>query len=199
MGKARRVVIGLLAAWLCLSALAAPTTSDDAQNPAWYSEPYAYVLVDQDVRSALEEFGRNLGLIVVQSDKVHGKSRNTVRAQTAGDFLTSLSDANGLTWYFDGNVLYINTDDEIGTRLFRAANMNLDQLQAYLSNLDVYGKQMSMRASPDGDELFVSGPPAYLTLVQQHIDHQQRPVAVQASRERGMRVFRGGVVTQENN
>src|SRR5476651_1798977 len=146
MGKALRVVIGLLAAWLCLSALAAPATSDDAQNPAWYSEPYAYVLVDQDVRSALEEFGRNLGLIVVQSDKVHGKSRNTVRAETAGDFLTSLSDANGLTWYFDGNVLYINTDDEIGTRLFRAANMNLDQLQAYLSNLDVYGKQMSMRA-----------------------------------------------------
>jgi type III secretion protein C len=59
----------------------------------------------------------------------------------------------------------------------------------------VYGKQLSMRPSPDGDELFVSGPPPYLNMIQQHIDQQPRPVVAPVARERGMRVFRGSVVS----
>ena len=53
--------------------------------PQWFTEPYAYVLVEQDVRAALEEFGHNLGLIVVMSDKVRGKSRSRVRGESAGE------------------------------------------------------------------------------------------------------------------
>lgn len=178
---------------LTVHAEEAPASDD----PDWFAEPYAYVLVEQDVRGALEEFGHNLGLIVVMSDKVRGKSRSSVRGETAGDFLSQLCDANGLSWYFDGNILYMTADAETGTRLFKAQGQNLEQLEDYLTSLDVFGKQMSTRAGPDGDELFVSGPPAYLNMVQQHVDHQQRPVAATVARERGVRVFRGGVVTTE--
>ncbi|WP_426117135.1 type III secretion protein [Pseudomonas sp. DSP3-2-2] len=165
--------------------------------PKWFAEPYAYVLVEQDARAALEEFGHNLGLIVVMSDKVRGKSRSRVRSESAGDFLTQLCDTNGLSWYFDGNILYLSTDAENGTRLFKAQAHNLEQLEDYLGSLDVYGKQLSSRVSPDGDELFVSGPPGYLNMVEQHVDHQQRPVTAPVARERGVRVFRGSVVTTE--
>lgn len=187
-------MLKFLALLLALSPLSVAAQTDD--DPTWFAEPYAYVLVEQDVRAALTEFGHNLGLIVVLSDKVRGKARSTVRGATAGDFLTQLCDTNGLGWYFDGNVLYLNADDEIATRLFKGApGLNLDQLRGYLANLDVYGKQMSMRASPDDDELFVSGPPPYLNMIQQHIDHQPRPVITPVARERGMRVFRGSVVS----
>lgn len=169
-------------------------------NPDWFATPYAYVLVEQDVRAALEEFGHNLGLLVVMSDKVRGKSRSNVRGQSAGDFLTLLCDSNGLSWYFDGNVLYLTADGETGTRLFNAKGQDLGQLQDYLASLDVYGKQMSVRPGPNGDELFVSGPPAYLAMIQQHLDQQHRPEPVQqVARERGVRVFRGGVVTEVSN
>ncbi|WP_268800033.1 type III secretion protein [Pseudomonas huanghezhanensis] len=190
-----------LTLWLLLTVLTSTgVRAEDgpaSDDPNWFAEPYAYVLVEQDVRAALEEFGHNLGLIVVMSDKVRGKSRSSVRGESAGDFLTQLCDTNGLSWYFDGNILYLSADAETGTRLFKAQAQNLEQLEDYLASLDVYGKQMSTRASPDGDELFVSGPPAYLNMVQQHVDHQQRPVATPVARERGVRVFRGGVVTTE--
>jgi type III secretion protein C len=167
-------------------------------NPDWFATPYAYVLVEQDVRAALEEFGHNLGLIVVMSDKVRGRSRSNVRGESAGEFLNLLCDSNGLSWYFDGNVLHLTADSETGTRLFKT--QDLGQLQDYLASLDVYGKQMSVRPGPDGNELFVSGPPAYLAMVQQHVDHQQRPAPLQqVARERGVRVFRGGVVTEVSN
>jgi type II secretory pathway component GspD/PulD (secretin) len=193
----RRLMM-LLVCLLALSVLRVEAQTEAATDkPQWYDAPYTYALVDQDVRGALTEFGHNLDLIVVLSDKVRGKSRSTVRGETAGDFLSQLCDVNGLGWYFDGNVLYLNAIDEVTTRLFRAsAGLNLDQLHAYLAGLDVYGKQMSMRPSPDGDELFVSGPPAYLNMIQQHLDHQARPVAASMGRERGIRVFRGSVVSE---
>ncbi|NVZ53862.1 type III secretion protein [Pseudomonas sp. B6002] len=169
-----------------------------AEEPAWFSQPYAYVLVDQDVRSALEEFGHNLDVPLVLSDKVRGKARSTIRAATAGEFLQTLCSTNGLTWYFDGNLLYLNTSDEITTKLFKASALNLDQLQAYLNSLDVFGQQLSMRNGPEGDEVFVSGPPPYLALVQQHVDHlQPKVVAAPVARERGVRVFRGAQVSTE--
>lgn len=201
MGKSICIATLLLVLGTALMSTAAraqdePVTAD----PDWFATPYAYVLVEQDVRAALEEFGHNLGLIVVMSDKVRGKSRNNVRGVTAGDFLTLLCDSNGLSWYFDGNVLYLTADGETGTRLFKAQGQDLGQLQDYLASLDVYGKQMSVRPGPDGDELFVSGPPAYLAMVQQHVDHMKRPEPVQqVARERGVRVFRGGVVTEVTN
>jgi len=183
---------------LALSMLRVEAQTEAATDkPQWFDTPYTYALVDQDVRGALTEFGHNLDLIVVLSDKVRGKSRSTVRGETAEDFLSRLCDVNGLGWYFDGNVLYLNAIDEVTTRLFRnSPGLNLDQLHTYLTGLDVYGKQMSMRPSPDGHELFVSGPPAYLNMIQQHLDHQARPVAVSMGRERGIRVFRGSVVSE---
>jgi type III secretion protein C len=72
----------------------------------------------------------------------------------------------------------------------------LDELEAYLTNLDVAGEPMSTRPSPERDGLFVSGPPAYLTQIQQHLDRLPDPDPAPVVRERGVRVFRGGVVTQ---
>ncbi|MGQ3820684.1 type III secretion protein [Pseudomonas alliivorans] len=168
-------------------------------EPEWYSRPYAYVLVDQDIRGALTEFGQNLDLIVVFSDKVRGAARGTVRGASAGEFLSRLCDANQLSWYFDGNVLHIAQSDEVGTRVFDLSGPKLDELQQYLAQLEVSGQPMSSRASPDHDSLFVSGPPAYLTQIQQHLDRQPVAETAPVVRERGVRVFRGGVVTQVTN
>jgi type III secretion protein C len=171
-------------------------TAAAQREPAWFAEPYAYVVVEQDVRGALTELGRNLNLIVVFSDKVRGTSRGSIRAATAGEFLDRLCDANQLSWYFDGNVLHIASADEVGTRVFDVQGRRLDELEAYLANLDVAGEPMSTRPSPERDGLFVSGPPAYLTQIQQHLDRLPDPDPAPVVRERGVRVFRGGVVTQ---
>jgi hypothetical protein len=199
LGEGGRHVSIFSMAVLWLSVLFGASLVNAAEAPDWFAQPYAYVLVDQDVRTALEEFGHNLDLPVVLSDKVRGKARSTVRAATAGEFLQTLCSTNGLTWYFDGNLLYLNASDEITTKLFKANALNLDQLQSYLGNLDVFGQQLSMRNGPEGDEVFVSGPPPYLALVQQHVDHLQPKVAAapMVVRERGVRVFRGAQVSTE--
>ncbi len=191
--------LGLAMVMTALDSLAAnPAEADPASlQPGWFTRPYAYVLVEQDVRDALEEFGHNMGLTVVMSDKVRGQSRSRVSAETAGDFLAALCDFNGLAWYFDGNVLFLTADAETGTRIFKVHGRRLEQLQDYVTSRDVYGKPMSVRAGPNGDELFVSGPPAWLAMIEQHQNQQLATTPIAATRERGVRVFRGGAVTQE--
>lgn len=185
---------------LCAIAVAADSASSTAprHQPQWFAEPYAYVVVDQDVRGALAELGRNLDLIVVFSDKVRGASRGSIRGETAGEFLDRLCDANQLSWYFDGNVLHIASADEVATREFDVRGRQLDELEDWLQHLDVAGAPMSSRVGADRAALVVSGPPAYLTQIQQHLDRQPVIEPAPVVRERGVRVFRGGVVTQVN-
>jgi type III secretion protein C len=194
----RRALQVLCLSGLCTIAVAAePAAQTVARHqPQWFAEPYAYVVVDQDVRGALAEMGRNLDLIVVFSDKVRGASRGSIRGETAGEFLDRLCDANQLSWYFDGNVLHIASADEVATREFDVRGRQLDDLESWLQQLDVAGAPMSSRASPDRAGLFVSGPPAYLAQIQQHLDRQPDVEPAPVVRERGVRVFRGGVVTQ---
>ncbi|ALD99928.1 MULTISPECIES: hypothetical protein [Pseudomonas] len=189
-----RIALRLLVILLC--SLPGALNAASEREPEWFAEPYAYVLVDQDIRGALTEFAQNLDLIVVFSDKVRGNARGTVRGETAGEFLGRLCDANQLSWYFDGNVLHIAGADEVGTRVFDLQGTRLQELQDYLARLQVSGQPMSSRVSPDNDSLFVSGPPAYLAQIQQHVDRQPVAEAAPVVRERGVRVFRGGVVTQ---
>ncbi|KPZ18298.1 hypothetical protein [Pseudomonas amygdali] len=179
---------------LCLLSSVLKAASE--RQPDWFSEPYAYVLVDQDIRGALTEFGQHLGLIVVFSEKVRGNARGTVRGEDAGEFLTRLCAANQLSWYFDGNVLHIAGADEVATRVFDLQGPRLEELQRYMARLEVSGQPMSSRVSPDSDSLFVSGPPAWLAQIQHHVDRQPAAEVAPVVRERGVRVFRGGVVTQ---
>lgn len=196
----RKASAGLLAGCAVLLSMVAGAAPGEApQQPDWFSEPYPYVLVDQDLRSAFSEFSHQRGMMLVLSDKVRGRSRSNLRADSAGQFLRLLSEANHLSWYIDGNVLYVNAEDEAGTRLFTRPSADLHALQAWLEHLEVYGDPLAVRLSADGNELSVFGPPAYLARIQQHLDQSRKPVAAaEPLRGRSIRIFRGGTVSQVN-
>ena len=167
-------------------------------TPEWYEQPYSYVVINQDLRGALEAFGRNLGLPMAISSKVKGNAQSNLRAASAGEFLDALCGSSGLTWFFDGNMLHVNSEDEIEISQFEPDGFQRDELQAALDELGVAGKHLSLRSSFHGDGLLISGPPPYMALVQQRIDQMQRPVVDEPAvvRERGVRVFRGSAGIQ---
>jgi type III secretion protein C len=173
-----------------------------ATEPFWYSQPYGYVVIDQNLRDTLEAFGRNLGIPVVIAKKVSGKAPSNLRGATAGDFLDTLCANNGLTWFFDGGVLHVTSDEEIEIRPFTAEGFAAAELEQALDELGVAGNHLAIRGGADGGPLLVSGPPPYMAMVEQWIE-RRRPapeevVARAASRERGVRVFRGSVSEVSN-
>lgn len=163
--------------------------------PVWFGKDYNYVVLDQDVRVALTEFGRNLGLPVVLSDAVSGRVRGRIDAKTAGDFIDRLAINNGLVWYFDGSVLHISADREFATRVIDAGRLSADAVTREMRDLGLADERFSLRAAQNGNVITVSGPPAYINVVNQLVERLQ-PEPVVAGDDPRVRVFRGGVMTE---
>ncbi len=164
-------------------------------EPGWFADPYDYVVLDQDLRDTLTEFGRNLGVPVVLSDAVKGRVRGRVESKLAGEFLQRLASSNGLTWYFDGSVLHVSADTEFVTRVFDTGKLNGAMVSARMRELGLEDARFSVRSSRDGRVITASGPPAYVAAVDQLVQRMQ-PEPVVAGDDPRVRVFRGGIAPE---
>lgn len=190
-----------IAFWLCAAtASVLPAAASSAESrPPWFERPFQYVVINQDVRGILTEFGRNIGVPVILSDKVGGRVRGEVvgRAKSpgnrpsAGEFLNQLAEANALTWYFDGSILYLSADQEFSTQLIEVGTLSPEAVVTELKRLSLLDERFSVRSAGNAGLLSVSGPPAFIAIVRQVVDKMRPPPAVAGDDPR-VRVFRGG-------
>lgn len=167
----------------------------EAEAP-WAMEPYAYVVVDQEVRATLEAFGRNLDLPMDIAAEVKGKAQGGLRADTAGEFLDRLCNGSGLSWFYDGRVLHVTSLDALSVRQMRQEGVKLEALRDALDDQGVVGQHLGLEPSVHGGgELMIAGPPPYLALVERTLTRLRPPAEPAAplaqQPERGVRVFRG--------
>jgi len=170
-----------------------------AEKPSWFARPFQYVVINQDVRGILTELGRNVGVPVILSEKVggrvHGKVVERAKSETdrptAGEFLNRLAEANALTWYFDGSILYVSADQEYATQLIEIGSLKPDVIVTELRRLSLMDDRFSVRSAGDAGLLSVSGPPAFIAVVRQIVEKLRPPPMVAADDPR-VRVFRGG-------
>lgn len=187
-GAAARTV---LAAAIVANIGLGSTASATVEAPPWLGKPYEYVVIDQDVRGILTEFGRNLGVPVVLTEKVRGRARGEIRSKTADEFLKEISAAQDLTWYFDGSVLHVSADEEFSTQIIDAG-VDGGSLTRELDRLGLSDRRFVIRATRNSAVVGVSGPPAFVAVVRQTAERMKPPPRV-AGEDPRVRVFRGGV------
>lgn len=154
-----------------LSGLVGPAS---ALEPKWPLGPYKYLVIDQDVKDVLSEFGRNIGVPVDVSNEVTGRLRGRLPMVTAKDFLDKLCDSYGLVWYFDGSTLHVNTRSEVKTELIDIGRLPSNQLTARLTALGIADPRFPVRSTPHGGVVSVSGPPSYIALVRRTLTAMAR-------------------------
>ena len=180
-----------------VSDIALSATAESRQN--WSARPFQYVIINQEVRGILTELGRNIGVPVILTDKVGGRvrgelverTRREADRQTAGDFLNRLAETNGLTWYFDGSILYVSADHEFSTQLIEVGTLSHKAIVTELQRLSLMDSRFSVRSADDAGLISVSGPPAFIAIVRQVVDKLRPPPPVAGDDPR-VRVFRGG-------
>jgi type III secretion protein C len=138
-----------------------------ALEPKWPPGPYKYLVIDQDIRDVLAEFGRHIDAPVEVSDQVNGRLRGALPAATAKEFLNKLCESYGLVWYFDGTTLHINAKTEVKTVLINTGGLPPDQLTARLNALGIADPRFPVRSTANGDIVSISGPPPFVALVRQ--------------------------------
>jgi len=138
-----------------------------AAEPRWPPGPYQYLVIDQDIREVLTEFGRHIDAPVDVSEEVNGRLRGRLPGATAKEFLNKLCESYGLVWYFDGTTLHVNANTEVKTVLIKMDGRSPDQLTVRLDALGIADPRFPVRGTPAGDIVSVSGPPSFVALVRQ--------------------------------
>jgi type III secretion protein C len=171
-------------------ALAALIGSVQALEPKWPLGPYKYLVIDQDVKDVLTEFGRNIGVSVDVSDQITGRLRGRLPVVTAREFLNKLCESNGLVWYFDGSTLHVNTKTEVKTELIDIGRVPSKQLTTRLTALGIADPRFPVRSTPNGGVVSVSGPPSFIALVRQTLTAMARVASVPEN-ARQVTIWRG--------
>ena len=161
-----------------------------ATDPKWPPGPYKYVVIEQDLKDALVEFGRNINVPVKVSDEVKGKLRGDLVSGTAEEFFKRLVSSYGLVWYFDGSVLHVNAASELRTEVIDLGRIPPSDVVNKLSKLGIADPRYPIRTTPGASVVSISGPPPYIVLVRQTLAAMARQQAP-APEDTRVRVFRG--------
>jgi type III secretion protein C len=136
-----------------------------AAEPAWPAASYDYVVIDQDLRTVLEQFGLNTGLRIALSDSVKGRVRGRIQPAPPRQFFDHLTEMFGLDWYYDGAVIAVSAKSEAQTQLVKLGNANFTQLKAALDASGFLDQRFQLRPGSEQSVAIASGPPQYLAIV----------------------------------
>lgn len=167
-----------------------------ASEPKWPPGQYKYLVIDQDIKEVLTQFGRNIDVPVEVSDQVKGRLRGQLPVATAREFLNQLCESYGLVWYFDGAALHINAKSEIKTELINIGRLPVKNVTDELDKLGIADPRFPVRTTADGAVLSVSGPTPFIALVRQTLTAMVRAASPAVREEKSgdeirVRVFRG--------
>src|SRR5215469_9412513 len=161
----------------------------EAMDPKWPPGPYKYVVIEQDLKDALIEFGRNINVPVKVSDEVKGKLRGDLGTGSAEEFFKRLTASQGLVWYFDGSVLNVNAASELRTEVIDLGWILPTDVVSKLTKLGIADPRYPIRTTSGSSVISVSGPPPYIALVRQTLIAMSRQVP--QGEDTRVRVFRG--------
>lgn len=170
----------------------------------WAQKPFGYVAIDQSLRDLLREFAAAVAVPLDVSDAVRGQVSGRWPEMPADRFLGALTRSERLESYFDGATLFVSAASENASRMLPLHGATLDQVGRGLEHAGWLDDHFSVRPGPTPGVALVSGPPRFLSVVQQTIDaiaDTPTPTVAQASppptvvTERRMQVFRGSAVT----
>ncbi|MEM6616459.1 MAG: secretin N-terminal domain-containing protein [Pseudomonadota bacterium] len=146
------------------------------------------IVVNQDLRSLIQDFARNLGVQAQISSAVRGKVQNRRLPSEPEGFLKALADEFTLGWFFDGPVLHVSSASEYATRLISLDRFKYDTLIEQMETVGLTTKRFSLRELPEANALLVTAPPQYVARVEVILEALK---ARQSSGD-GIRVIRFG-------
>ena len=133
-----------------------------AAEPAWPAAPYDYVVIDQDLRTVLEQFGLNTGLRIALSDNVKGRVRGRIQPAPPRQFFDHLTEMFGLDWYYDGAAISVSAKSEAQTQLVKLGNASFTQLKTALDASGFLDQRYQLRPGAEQSVAIAAGPPQYL-------------------------------------
>ena len=183
-----RAIATTLCCWLLL--LGAQASS--AAEIHWRTGTFSYVAQDKPLKEFIREFSAGEGVNVVIAPEVEGtvNGKFNLAPQSMLDLLAM---SFGLTWYYDGSVLYVYAAGDMSTEVLPLGATTSDQLLEALNRLGISDRRFPISYDRAHNTARIAGPKRYVELVKQTVAalNQQttEPASDNAAARAVIRVF----------
>lgn len=146
----------------------APVHAAELRWPA--TKPVKIVASEKKLADFLRELAASQGTTAVVDPKIEGVISGTFgggRGGTAKAVLEAVCSNYGLTWYFDGSLLFIEQAADAKNEVLPILGSNATRIADTLNKLQVWDKRYPLVISQNENSVFVSGPKRYVEMVRQ--------------------------------
>jgi len=140
-----------------------------AGPPPWTDSAYSYYAKDISLPQALMEFAAAFSLSLQISPGILGQVNGRFNARNPGEFLDQLCSVHGLVWFVHGGTLYISRASESITKSLPVSASTISSLRQALADVGVLEPRFGWGELIDQGVALVSGPPAYVRLVEETV------------------------------
>ncbi|WP_082853093.1 type III secretion system outer membrane ring subunit SctC [Bordetella ansorpii] len=137
--------------------------------PNWPSAPYTYYAKSESLQSVLRQFASGFSLSLQMGPEVTGVVNGNFNASTPTEFMDRLGGVYGFNWFVYSGTLFISRTSDMSTRSVSAMGSSITALRGALLQLGVLDPRFGWGELPDQGIALVSGPPAYVNLVERTV------------------------------
>lgn len=132
----------------------------------WRTQTFTCVAQNKPLKDFIRDFAASQGLSVVIAPEVSG-SVNGKFSLPPQTMLETLSMSFGVTWYYDGSVLYVSPEGDLSSEVVHLDGIGAGQLQHALARLGVLDARFPISYDRAHHTARVSGPKRYVELVKE--------------------------------
>ena len=158
----RRFFAALLYAVLLFPALS------QAGRPPWPEGAFSYYAEGAPLERVLRDFAANFSLSLQLGPGYQETVDGRFNTATPTEFIDRLGGVFGFMWFTHAGTLYISRNHELATRALPLQSITgLNSLRQALTTLDILDPRYGWGELPEQGVVLVSGPPAYVNLIEQ--------------------------------
>jgi type III secretion protein C len=166
LGRARRSR-SLVAGLALLISVSVGSQRAHAGTPPWSDAPFSYYAEKSTpVTKVLQDFSSSFSLALDLSPQVSGNVNGRFQARSPSEFLDQLGGVYGFQWFTHAGTLFISRTSEVSTTSINASGASMVAVRRALISLGVLDARFGWGELPEQAVALVSGPPAYVALVQ---------------------------------
>ena len=141
-----------------------------AGPPPWQDSAFTFYAERKPLRTVLREFAAAFSLSVQMPDDLSGSVNGRFTTASPSEFIDRLGSTYGFVWFTHAGTLFISrTQDMVVRSIAGGATGPGNKLKQVLTDLKVLDPRFGWGDLPDQGIVIVSGPPAYVQLVESTI------------------------------
>ncbi len=137
----------------------------NAKELQWDDGVYTHYSDQEPLVSLLEALAASQNTPIIMSDKIETVVSGYYKKQSPKEIFLKVVKTNGLVWYYDGESLYVERENEMQTGSVSLTNISATQFTRSLERLGILDHHYQWTTSDVDNMVYFKGPEPFVTAV----------------------------------